>query len=153
MMDGFQTTAQRSKNIDFSPHNTIRCTHINRCGRVSNLTEKPGSILIEITVGICKENQDYNNYHHHHLILNQALSLLTWPNFVWLLSLPRIAISFDHMHPLSPAHFSSFHSLLIVSKFVSIFLYYRALHISKPSLSHFHLFFSKHDCTTTYYLL
>ena len=34
---------------------------------------------------------------------------------------------FDHMHPLSPVHFSSFHSLLVFL-FVLVFLYYGASH-------------------------
>ena len=69
------------------------------------------------------------------------------PDFVWSLSLPRLDISFDHMHPLLPVHFSSFHTLLAFSTFASIFvfLYYCALQISKPSLSNFHLLSSKHD--------
>ena len=60
----------------------------------------------------------------------------SWPNFVWSLSLPLLTISFDHMHPLSPVHFSSSHSLPAFSMFVLVFLflYYHSLQISKPSL-------------------
>ena len=72
--------------------------------------------------------------------------------FRMVIVFPRLAILFDHMHPLSPVHFSSSHSLLAFSTFVSVFLYYRSLQISKPSLSHFHLLASKHDRTTAYYL-
>ena len=36
----------------------------------------------------------------------------SWPDFVWSLSLPRLAILFDHMHPLSPVYFSLSHSPL-----------------------------------------
>ena len=68
----------------------------------------------------------------------------SWPDFVWSLSLPRLAILFDHM---SPVHFSSSHSLLAFSTFVSVF-YYSSLQISKPSLSHFYLLSTKHDRTT-----
>ena len=79
----------------------------------------------------------------------------SWPDFVWSLSLLFLAISFDHMHPLSPVHFSSSHSLPTFSTFVSVFLflYNYSLQISKPSLSHFHLLSSKHDRTTVYCLL
>ena len=79
----------------------------------------------------------------------------SWPDFVWSLSLLFLAISFDHMHPLSPVHFSSSHSLPAFSTFISIFLflYYHSLQISKPSLSHFHLLSSKHDRTTVNCLL
>ena len=77
----------------------------------------------------------------------------SWPDFVWSLSLPRLAILFDHMHPLSPVHFSSSHSPLAFSTFVSVFLYHRLLQILKPMLSHSHLLSSKHDRTTAYYLL
>ena len=79
----------------------------------------------------------------------------SWPDFVWSLSLPRLAISFNHMHSLSPVHFSSSHSRLAFSTFVLVFLflYYLSLQISKPSLLHFHLLSSKHDRTTVNYLL
>ena len=52
----------------------------------------------------------------------------------------------------SPVHFSSSHSLLSFSTFVLVFLYYRSLQVSKPSLSHFYLS-SEHDRTTAYCLL
>ena len=76
----------------------------------------------------------------------------SWPDFVWSLSLPRLAILLDHMHPLSPVHFSSSHSLLAFSTFASVllFLNYSSLQISKPSLSHFHVLSSKHDRTIEY---
>ena len=81
----------------------------------------------------------------------------SWLDFVWSLYLPRLAISFDHMHPFLPVYFSSSHSLLAYSAFVSVFLffYYRPLQISKLSLSYFHLLFSKskHNRTNAYYLL
>ena len=48
------------------------------------------------------------------------------------------------------SHFSSSHSLLAFSTFVSVFLYYHSLQISIPSSSHFHLLSSKHDLTTAY---
>ena len=41
-----------------------------------------------------------------------------WPDFLWSLPLPHVAISFDHMHPLSPVHFSSFQPRLVLSAFV-----------------------------------
>ena len=59
----------------------------------------------------------------------------------------------EDMHPLSPVYFSSSHSLLAFSRFVLVFLYYCSLQISKPSLSLFHLFSSKYDRTTAYYVL
>ena len=43
--------------------------------------------------------------HHHDHILDPALPRQrSWLNFVWSLSLPCLAILFDHMHPLSPVH-------------------------------------------------
>ena len=73
----------------------------------------------------------------------------------WSVSIPLLAISFDHIHPLSLVHFSSFHSVLAFSTFVLVFLflYYCTLQISKPLLLYFHLLSSKHDRTTAYYLL
>ena len=61
----------------------------------------------------------------------------SWPDFVWSLSLPRLAIFFDHMHPFSTVHFSSSHSLLAFSTFASVFLFfcYHSLQISNPSPS------------------
>ena len=38
----------------------------------------------------------------------------SWPDFVWSLSLPRIAISFDHMHPLSSVHFFFIQLILVI---------------------------------------
>ena len=77
----------------------------------------------------------------------------SWSDFLWSLSLPRLAILFDRVHPRSPVHFFSSHSLLAFSTIVSVFFYYRSFQISKPSLSHFRLLSSKHDRTTAYYLL
>ena len=39
--------------------------------------------------------------------------------FLWPLS-SHLAILYDHMHPLSPVHFSSFHSLLIAFLFLHV---------------------------------
>ena len=107
-----------------------------------------------------RQNGEHNNssdsssssYHMLDPVLPRRRS---WPDFMWSLSLPRLAISFNHMHPLFPVHFSSSHSLLAFSTFVSVFLflYYHSLQISKASLSHFDLFSSKHDRTTIYCLL
>ena len=60
-----------------------------------------------------------------------------WPKLVPPLTSARLAISFDHMHPV-----------LVFSTFVPVvvFLYYLSFQILKLSLSHFHLF-SKHDRT------
>ena len=49
--------------------------------------------------------------------------------FRMVMPLPRLAISLDHMHPLSPVHFSSFHSLLAFSTFVSVSPKQRAINL------------------------
>ena len=65
------------------------------------------------------------NFQPHHLIVDPMLSRRrSWPNFVWSIVFITLAISF--------ASFST-----CFSTYVLVFLYYRALEISKPSLSHF----------------
>ena len=77
----------------------------------------------------------WNNNHHITCWIRYFPRRRSWPDFVWSLSLLFLAISFDHMHPLSPVHFSPSHSLPAFSTFVSVFLYYHSLQISKPKLS------------------
>ena len=60
--------------------------------------------------------------HHHITCWNRYCPRRrSWPDLVWSLSLPCLAILFDHMHPLSPVHFSSSHSLPAFSTFSIVF--------------------------------
>ena len=53
-------------------------------------------------------------YCHHQFSWIQVLPRRRiWPDIVWSLSSPRLASSFDLIHPLSSVHFSSFHTLLV----------------------------------------
>ena len=83
-----------------------------------------------------------SSYHHHITCwIRYCPRRRSWPDFIWSLSLPRLAISFDHMHPLSPVHFSSSQSLLAFSTFASafLFLYYHRL---TPNFKAFTITFS-----------
>ena len=53
------------------------------------------------------ENRSYISKNGIISFLNRFfLRLRSWPDFVWSLFSPRLAILFDHMYPLSPVHFS-----------------------------------------------
>ena len=121
-----------------------------------SVTFKFNGKLPNLVVSLILPIVQLESYHHHITCwIWYFPRRRSWPDFVWSLSLLFLAISFDHMHPLSPLHFSSSHSLPAFSTFVSVFLflYYHSLQISKPSLSHFHLLSSKHDRTTVDCLL
>ena len=72
--------------------------------------------------------------HHHQFSFDRGSSpsttLARLRVFLRSLTSPRLTILFDHLHPLLPVHFSSFHPLLVFSMYVSIFLCYPALQIS-----------------------
>ena len=93
------------------------------------------------------ENRSYISKNGIISFLNRFfLRLRSWPDFVWSLFSPRLAILFDHMYPLSPVHFSlasSFFFLFSTFVLFFLFLYYMALQTPKSSLSRFYLS-SKH---------
>ena len=88
---------------------------------------------------ICYYLPDGQVVHHITCWIRYFPRRQSWPDFVWLLSLLFLAISFDHMHPLSPVHFSSSHSLPAFSTFVSVFLFLYYHHFKFQSL-HYHIF-------------
>ena len=51
------------------------------------------------------------------VLIRVHLCQRSWPNFILLVTSQRLAISFDCVHPLSPIHFSSFHSRLIFPRY------------------------------------
>ena len=64
---------------------------------------------------------------------------LSWPDFLWSLSLPRFSILFHHMHTVSPIHFSSLHSLLV---FFHVFLVFSSSTTTQFKLQchHYYIF-------------
>ena len=77
--------------------------------------------------------------HFSHLILDPVLShQRSWPDFVWLLSLPHLAILFNHMHPLLQS---------IFLHFIHYLLFPRLFRSSSTTESHFHLLYQRNDST------
>ena len=75
----------------------------------------------------------------------------SWPDYARSLSLPRLAISFGHINPLPPVHFSSFYPVFVFSRFVRLFPLLPRISYFKSSPSHFHLS-SKHGRAIAYCL-